>query len=113
MVSTRAESPAEQGGFGDRVEALLTTLSDPKCRAILLTSARQPMTASELSEELDLPISTVYRKLNHLTDLPLLEETTDLTPDGKHPHRYECRIDEIRVSVATRDGETTDVAVSF
>lgn len=85
---------------------VLELLSDPGCRAILSATGR-PRTAAELCEICDMPTSTVYRKLEGLSDAALLEETRRLRDHGNHPVQYRRRLDGVQVSF---DG-STDVDV--
>jgi predicted transcriptional regulator len=58
------------------------------------------LTAAELSEKLDLPLSTVYRKLDRLLEVPLLQETHRLSSSGRHPCQYRCRLDWVHVEMS-------------
>lgn len=82
-----------------QVEALLGALEDEDCRAILEATTDDSLTASELSEACDLPLSTAYRKLELLTETGLLEEQLRLSPDGKHTSEYVRSVDDIHVSI--------------
>lgn len=66
---------------------VLSVLSDDASRS-LLCATDEPSTAKELSGECDLPLSTVYRKLEYLASTPLIEETTRPRLHGKHPQQY-------------------------
>lgn len=88
---------------------LLSALSDPQCRAILRATAGRRRTAAELAEELDLPLSTTYRKLDRLTDASLVEETCRLAFDGKHAQQYRCAVEEIHIELSEVDQELLTV----
>ncbi|MDY6780151.1 MAG: helix-turn-helix domain-containing protein [Halobacteria archaeon] len=90
------------------LQEVLDALNDPDCREIL-HQADEPMTADELSESCDIPQSTLYRKLDLLTDASMLEETVELRSDGRHTSRYRRDVDEIRVSI---DDEAIEVEIS-
>lgn len=77
--------------------AVLELLSDPGCRAIL-SATGHPRTAAELCEVCDMPTSTVYRKLERLSEAALLEETRRLRDHGNHPAQYRRRLDGAHVS---------------
>ncbi|RLM53927.1 ArsR family transcriptional regulator [Halobellus sp. Atlit-31R] len=113
MVPESAESTAESGELNEQTQAALTALSDPKCRAILASTSEQALTAQELSERLELPLSTVYRKLDHLRAIPLLEEAVQFSTGGKHPHQYACSIDQVQVTISPQGQHATDVGVTF
>jgi DNA-binding transcriptional ArsR family regulator len=91
------------------LQVLLDALDDPDCRAIV-THLDEPMTASEISDEADIPLSTVYRKLDALTEASLLSELTEVRSDGHHTTRYNLDFDEVSLTL-TEDNEF-DVTVS-
>ncbi len=73
---------------------ICAALDDPDCREIIRT-LEEPLTAAELSERCDIPQSTLYRKLELLTDATLLEESTEIRRDGHHASKYSIAFDEI------------------
>jgi DNA-binding IclR family transcriptional regulator len=91
------------------LQVLLNALDDPDCRAIV-TQIDEPMTASEISDATDIPLSTVYRKLDALTEASLLSELTEVRSDGHHTTRYDLDFEEVSVSL-TEDNEF-EVSVS-
>jgi DNA-binding transcriptional ArsR family regulator len=88
------------------VDEVLDALADDAARRIV-AALTEPKTASELSEECDIPLSTTYRKLEMLTDASLLSESTDIRRDGQHTTRYSVSFDAVTVSVD--DGGEGDV----
>ena len=80
------------------LQDVLDALDDPDCRAII-TELEAPMTASELSDAADVPLSTTYRKLDLLTEASLLAEMTEIRSDGQHTTRYEIDFDEVRIAL--------------
>lgn len=91
------------------LQAILDALDDPDCRAIV-RHLDEPMTASEISDATDVPLSTVYRKLDLLSEASLLTELTEVRSDGHHTTRYERDFEEVSLSL-TEENEF-DVAVS-
>lgn len=75
-------------------DALFDALGDADCRA-LLDATDQPRTARELVDRCRIPRSTVYRKLDRLTDVGLLVETVRVSSDGNHPTAYVRRVDQL------------------
>lgn len=92
------------------VQQLLNALDDADCRAILDATREQALTAKEVSEAHDLPLSTTYRKLDLLTEAGLLEERTRIRRSGKHASEYTRLVDDVVISLGPR-GET-EVRVS-
>ena len=84
-------------------ENLLSMLSDPDCRSILVATSESPVDASELEEITDIPRSTVYRKIEELAETPLLEEFHELDPGGRHSRKFLCQVSEICIRFAQRD----------
>jgi len=73
---------------------ICAALDDPDCREII-QNLEEPLTASELSSRCEIPQSTLYRKLEVLTDATLLEESTAIRRDGHHASKYSVAFDEI------------------
>ncbi|GAB3697088.1 ArsR/SmtB family transcription factor [Halorubrum pallidum] len=98
------------------VDEVLDALADDAARRIV-TALSEPKTASELSEECDIPLSTTYRKLEQLTEASLLEESTDIRRDGQHTTRYSIAFETVTVSVSSDgddgDAECREFDVSF
>lgn len=80
------------------LQTVLDALDDQDCRQ-LIQCLDEPMTASELSEAADVPLSTTYRKLDLLTEASLLEEQTRIRTDGQHTTEYAVAFDEVRVAL--------------
>ncbi|MFB6073874.1 MAG: helix-turn-helix domain-containing protein [Haloarculaceae archaeon] len=91
-------------------QAILELLADGTARSILC-AVDEPMTAKELAADCELPLSTVYRKLEELSATPLLRETTRVRECGKHPQQFQRRFDALQVDVPV--GSRTGVVVSI
>ncbi|GAA0715536.1 DNA-binding transcriptional ArsR family regulator [Halorubrum trapanicum] len=97
------------------VDEVLDALADDAARRIV-AALTEPKTASELSEECDIPLSTTYRKLEKLTDASLLSESTDIRRDGQHTTRYSVSFDAVTVSIddgAESDADRREFDVEF
>jgi DNA-binding transcriptional ArsR family regulator len=79
-------------------EVICSALDDPDCREIIRT-LEEPMTAAELNEACKIPQSTLYRKLEILTESTLLEESTEIRRDGHHASKYSVAFDEITLGL--------------
>lgn len=86
----------------ESIADVLEALSDPDCRSILSTTV-EPKTAAEIIEECDLSMSTGYRKLNQLSETPLLREQTRIDPDGGNPSEYVCTTSGLEIDIG-QDG---------
>jgi IclR helix-turn-helix domain. len=69
-------------------ERLLSAVSDDRFRHILAAIAKKPLTVGEIAGECDLPQSTVYRRVQSLTDDNLVEQTLRVHGDGCHSKEY-------------------------
>ncbi|ELZ87618.1 ArsR family transcriptional regulator [Haloferax elongans ATCC BAA-1513] len=93
-------SPSEVVDDQETIDVLFETLDDPDCRRILDVTEGNPMSASELAEACELPLSTTYRKLDRLTDSDLVSKELRICRSGKHTSEYERAIDDVTVSVS-------------
>lgn len=91
------------------LQTVLDALDDPDCRTIV-RRLDEPMTASEIADDTDIPLSTVYRKLDMLSEASLVSELTEVRSDGHHTTRYDLDFEDVTLSL-TEDNEF-DVAVS-
>lgn len=90
------------------LQDVLDALDDPECRAII-GQLERPMSATELSDACEIPLTTVYRKLELLTDASLLEERIEIRTDGRHTTRYAVAFDGVGIELV--DGRSLDVTV--
>lgn len=91
------------------LEMILQALEDDDCRAIV-QQLEDPMTASDLSESCDIPMSTIYRKLDLLSNSTLLSELTEVRSDGHHTTRYEIAFEELRLMLS--DDHSLELEIS-
>jgi DNA-binding transcriptional ArsR family regulator len=80
------------------LQDVLDALDDPACRAVI-NHLDDPMTANELATACDIPLSTMYRKLDLLTEASLVREQAAIREDGQHTTRYALAFEEIDVSL--------------
>lgn len=78
---------------------VLHALDDADCRAII-GALEEPMTADQISEAADVPLSTTYRKLDLLTEADLLDEGTEIRQDGQHASRYAIAFEEVVIALS-------------
>jgi len=76
---------------------LLRTLGN-KYSAEILDATDEPRSAQDLSDELDIPIATTYRRIDELTEHDLLElHDSVLSEDRRRIKVYRRNVDEVRV----------------
>jgi len=88
---------------------VLDALDDEDCRAIV-SVLDEPMTASEISDASDVPMSTTYRKLELLTDSSLLHEGIEVRSDGQHASRYTINFEEVIITLDENREFDVDIA---
>jgi len=91
-----------------QIDDILNSLGDEPTRQIIEALA-EPMTANELSEACDIPLSTMYRKLDTLSDASLITESTQIRQGGQHTTRYELDFTEIAVLLSEDHDLTADI----
>jgi DNA-binding transcriptional ArsR family regulator len=80
------------------LQDVLDALDDPACRSVI-RQLDNPKTAKELTTACDIPLSTMYRKLDLLTEASLVREQTEIREDGQHTTRYALAFEEINISL--------------
>lgn len=70
-----------------------------KYNAEILQATDSPKSAQELSDELDIPIATSYRRIEELAEHNLIElEGTEFSEEGRRMKVYRRCIDELTVT---------------
>lgn len=86
-----------EGGRTDDAE-LVRTLGN-KYSAEILGATNEPQSAQELSNRLDIPIATCYRRIEELTDAGLLAlEDSVLSDERRRVDVYRREVNELIVS---------------
>lgn len=112
VADRQAEGEVEERSLsGTAKESALEALHDPDCRAILRATSRDALSANEIGEQCDLPLSTTYRKVECLTEADLLAERTRISRSGKHASEYTKRVESVHVSVDENGDLQVTVAV--
>ena len=93
---------------GPDLQTVLDALDDADCRRIL-KELDVAMTANEISEACDMPLSTTYRKLELLKEATLVEEETRIRDGGHHSHEYVTSFEAIQIALA----ESRDLDISI
>ena len=82
---------------GDLRRRMTAVLGDPEVQQILSHVIREPKKSSTIAMELDLPLSTVYRKIGWMRECGLLlVDRFIIGQDGKREAVYSCAFTEIR-----------------
>lgn len=80
-------------------ETVLELLADDHAREILTQTSRQPMSAQELEDACGVSERTVYRRLERLESLGLVEESIEIDRDGHHRTQYETALKNVLVEI--------------
>ena len=84
----------------DITQKVMETLADAEARAILFSMVKKGKTATDLSYDLKIPLSSVYKKLSDLEELTLVEvEKIILTDKGRKFKVYRSRISKADISI--------------
>ncbi|GAB3673329.1 helix-turn-helix domain-containing protein [Halopiger thermotolerans] len=84
------------GELGCNPELLIELLNDDDARAIYL-HLEEPSTVGDLADELDLPQSTAYRKVQNLHEAGLISRLNERSRSGV-PSHYVQAIDHVTVT---------------
>lgn len=105
-------TPDSDGDCGPSAAQLVDLLGDEYTRQVLETIADEPMGGREIAEATSISRPTVYRRLNRLEEVGLVETEMVLCPDGNHHKQFQAvletasfRLDagELTASVRTED----------
>ncbi len=85
-------------------QKIIETLADHEARHILFSITRKPKTATELSEQLSIPLSSVYKKLSELEELALIEVAKWMISDkGRRYRSYKSRISKAVIDIKKKE----------
>ncbi len=84
----------------DITQKVIEALADAESRAILFSIIKKGKTAAELSEQLKIPLSSVYKKLADLEELTLIQvEKWMISDKGRKFKVYRSRISKADISI--------------
>jgi hypothetical protein len=95
----RADTAPVEAPEPGTLETTLDVLDDEGCRSILAVTGTDALTVSEIRDACDIPRSTVYRKIDRLSETPLLTEDVRIGSRGPHAHEYRRTVDDVLVSL--------------
>ncbi len=89
-----------QLGEFDVTQRIIESLSSVCTRAVLFSVKDRPKDATQISEELKISLSTVYKTLSNLEDLALVEVSRFvISPEGKKVKQYRSRIGKVEITL--------------
>jgi predicted transcriptional regulator len=80
----------------EKKENLLEILSDKYCRTIIESTMDKPKSVVEITAETGVPVSTVYRRIQTLSDNKLLYISGSISEDGKKFFLYKSKVKGIQ-----------------
>jgi len=84
----------------DITQKVIEALADAESRSILFSIIKKGKTATDLSYELKIPLSSVYKKLSDLEELTLVKIDKWLISDkGRRFKVYKSRISKADISI--------------
>jgi hypothetical protein len=87
-------------------ESIIAQLADSDSRRIINSILKESKTAQAVCRELDMPTSTLYRKIGELKRCGLIViDRIELREDGKREPAYACAFKEISFKPGEKDVE--------
>jgi len=84
----------------DVTQKVIEALADAESRSILFSTIKKGKTASDLSQQLKIPLSSVYKKLTDLEELTLIQVEKWLVSDkGRKFKVYKSRISKADITI--------------
>lgn len=84
----------------DITQKIIESLTNVCTRVVLFSIKKQAKDATQIAQELNISISTVYKTLSHLEDLALIEvEKFVISSEGKKIKMYKSRIEKVEITI--------------
>ena len=81
-------------------QKIIKALTDLESRTILFSIKQNARLAQDISRKTNIPLSTVYKKLEKLQELSLVKiERIKLSDHGRRMKYYKSRISEVEISI--------------
>lgn len=91
-------------------DSLFEVFGDELVRQILVVADEEPISAETIAEHADASLPTVYRRLNTLEELDLLQQQTHVDGDGTQYQEYETTLQRVSFEIKDR-GFDVDIRV--
>ncbi|MDS0474888.1 helix-turn-helix domain-containing protein [Natrinema sp. 1APR25-10V2] len=80
-------------------QEIIEAIDSESSRRILAAASREPMTADELEQALDVSLTTVYRRTDDLVEVSFLEEETEISPKGDNYDSFKTAIRRVEFTI--------------
>ncbi len=82
------------------IEEILGTMGDRNARRVLIALSRKQRSAKDLSDETELSLPTIYRRIEMLKEHDLVTEKTVVADDGNHYRVFECNFNSTLIRLS-------------
>ena len=82
-------------------------LEDEYARSILAETSTEALSATELAERCGASSPTIYRRLDRLQELDMIDDEQAIDPDGHHYRRFSARLERVTIELADGGYEVT------
>ena len=84
----------------DITQKILKEFSNLESRHILFSIINKPKKIQEISKELKIPLSSVYKRMESLKNCSLVSEKTDFADGGQIVKYYQSKIKDVNISIS-------------
>jgi predicted transcriptional regulator len=84
----------------DISQKILKEFADLESRHILFSIITEPKSTQEISSELKIPLSSVYKKIECLKECSLISERVDFALDGRKTTFYQSKISNVEINIS-------------
>jgi hypothetical protein len=89
-------------------DTVFDVFADETARQIIVETAAEPKSAAELGDICDCSLSAVYRRIDVMTGMELLEEQNWITEDGGHCNVYSAASTTLELEITADGVDVTD-----
>ena len=103
-VPAKTAGPGQSNTVDEPVDTdeLLALLGDEYARKILSTVGDESLPAREIATRSEISRATVYRRINRLEAVGIVEEVMSIHPEGQHRREFRIAQDHIELSLVDR-----------
>lgn len=82
-----------------QIEEVLAALKNDRCRKIMCEADQEALSADELSDRCEIPLSTVYRVVQRLVEVGVLEKRVRLSSYPQYTHEYALVAETVTIDI--------------
>lgn len=83
----------------NQIEEVLAALKNERCRKIMRETDQEARSADELSDRCEIPLSTVYRVVQRLVEIDVLEKRVRLSSYPQYTHEYALVAETVTIDI--------------